>query len=86
LDLGPVYGVEVSEDGCVRVNMTLTKIRCIFTHRVFVPVYDAPGALLGGAEVEVVPVWNDERLNDKAQRALAESKSAMFRTIGRRGL
>ena len=86
MDLGPVYGVEVSEDGCVRVNMTLTKIRCIFTHRVFVPVYDAPGALLGGAEVEVVPVWNDERLNDKAQRALAESKSAMFRTIGRRGL
>ena len=86
MDLGPVYGVEVSEEGCVRVNMTLTKIRCIFTHRVFVPVYDAPGALLGGAEVEVVPVWNDERLNDKAQRALAESKSAMFRTIGRRGL
>ena len=85
MDLGPVYGVEVSEDGCVRVNMTLTKIRCIFTHRVFVPVYDALGALLGGAEVEVVPVWNDERLNDKAQRALAESKSAMFRTIGRRG-
>ena len=85
MDLGPVYGVEVSEDGCVRVNMTLTKIRCIFTHRVFAPVYDAPGALLDVGEVEVVPVRTDERLNDKAQRALAESKSAMFRTIGRRG-
>jgi len=90
LDLGLVYGVEVQGDGRVRVDMTLTEVGCIFTHRVFGEVYDAVEALPGAEEVEVVPrwspVWTPERLNPKARRALEGSRNAMFQMIKRRGL
>ncbi len=90
LDLGLVYGVEVHEDGCVRVDMTLTELGCIFTHWVFGDVYDALEALPGAKEVEVVPrwtpVWTEERLNQKAKSALADSRSAMFQAMKGRGL
>jgi metal-sulfur cluster biosynthetic enzyme len=90
LDLGLVYGVEVQEDGRVRVDMTLTEIGCIFTHRVIGAAYDAVEALPETKEVEVVPrwapVWTEERLNQKARRAFEGSRNAMFRTIKRRGL
>lgn len=89
LDLGLVYGVE-AKDGRVQVDMTLTELGCIFTHRVFGDVYDAVEALPGAEEVEVVPrwtpVWTEERLNQKARSALEGSRNAMFRTIKRRGL
>ena len=85
LDLGLVYGVEAQEDGRVRIDLTLTEIECIFTHRIFGAVYDVVEALPGVKEVEVVPrwtpVWAEERLNQKARSALADSRSAMFRTI-----
>ncbi len=78
LDIGLVYGVEVQEDGRVRVDMTLTEVGCIFTHRVFGDVYEAVEALPGVKEVEVVPrwtpVWTEERLNQKARSALAISR------------
>jgi hypothetical protein len=32
------------------------------------------------------PVWTEERLNQKARRALEGSRNIMFRTIKRRGL
>ena len=32
------------------------------------------------------PVWTEERLNQKARRALEGSRNVMFRTIKRRGL
>ncbi len=87
LDIGLVYGVEVQEDGRVRVDMTLTELGCIFTHRVFGDVYEAVEALPGVKEVEVVPrwtpVWTEERLNQKARSALADSRNAMFRTVKR---
>jgi len=90
LDLGLVYGVDTQEDGRVRVDLTLTEIGCIFTHRIFGAVYDAVEALPGVKEVEVVPrwtpVWTEERLSQKARSALADSRSAMFRTIKGRGL
>ena len=87
--LGLVYSVE-AKDGRVRVDMTLTEVGCIFTHRVFSAVYDAIEALTGVKEVEVVPrwtpVWTEERLNQKARAALEGSRTAMFRTIKRRSL
>lgn len=90
LDLGLVYDVKVREGGSVRVEMTLTELGCIFTHRVFGGVYDVLEALPGVKEVEVVPrwapVWSPERLNHKAKSALADSHGAMFQTIKRRGL
>jgi len=89
LDLGLVYSVE-AKDGRVRVDMTLTEVGCIFTHRVFSDVYDAIEALTGVKEVEVVPrwtpVWTEECLNQKARTALEGSRTAMFRTIKRRSL
>jgi metal-sulfur cluster biosynthetic enzyme len=89
LDLGLVYSVE-AKDGRVRVDMTLTEVGCIFTHRVFSDVYEAIEALTGVKEVEVVPrwtpVWTEERLNQKARIALEGSRTAMFRTIKRRSL
>ena len=90
LDLGLVYDVEVQEDGRIRIDMTLTELGCIFTHRVFGEVYDAVEALPEAKEVEVVPrwsqVWTPERLNQKARRALEGSRNAMFQTIKRRDL
>ena len=90
LDLGLVYGVEVQEGSSVRVDMTLTEVGCIFTHRVFGDVYEAVEALPEVKEVEVVPrwtpVWTPERLNQKAKQALEGSRNAMFRTIKRRNL
>jgi metal-sulfur cluster biosynthetic enzyme len=93
LDLGLVYGVETQEGqegGRVRVEMTLTEVGCIFTHRVFGDVYDALEALPEVEEVEVVPrwmpVWTPERLNQKAKQALEGSCNAMFETIKRRSV
>jgi metal-sulfur cluster biosynthetic enzyme len=90
LDLGLVYGVEAQEGGRVRVEMTLTEVGCIFTHRVFGDVYDALEALPEVEEVEVVPrwtpVWTPERLNQKAKQALEGSCNAMFETIKRRSV
>jgi metal-sulfur cluster biosynthetic enzyme len=90
LDLGLVYGVEVQEGGRVRIDLTLTELGCIFTHRVFGGVYDAVEALPGAKKVEVTPrwtpVWTEERLNQKARSALADSRSAMFRTLKRSAL
>ncbi len=84
LDLGLVYGVEVHE-GRVRIDMTLTEIGCIFTHRIIGAVYDAIEALPGAEEVEVVPrwtpVWTPERLNQKAVSALEGSRNAMFKKL-----
>ena len=89
LDLGLVYGVE-AHNGRVRVDITLTELGCIFTHRVFGEVYDAVEALPEAKEVEVVPcwspVWTPERLNQKARRAIEGSRNAMVQTIKRRGL
>ena len=89
LDLGLVYSVE-AKDGHVKVDMTLTEVGCIFTHRVFGDVYEAIEALTGVKEVEVVPrwtpVWTEERLNQKARTALEGSRTAMSRTINRRSL
>jgi metal-sulfur cluster biosynthetic enzyme len=90
LDLGLVYGVEAQEDGRVRIDMTLTELGCIFTHRIFGAVYDAVEALPGVKGVEVVPrwtpVWTEERLNRKARSALEDSRNTMFRTMKGRGL
>ena len=90
LDLGLVYGVEAQEGGRVRVDMTLTEVGCIFTHRVFGDVYEAVEALPEVKEVEVVPrwtpVWTPERLNQKANHALEGSRNVMFRTVKRRSL
>lgn len=89
LDLGLVYGVEV-QDGRVRIDITLTEVGCIFTHRIIGAVYDAIEALPEAKEVEVIPrwapAWTPERLNEKARHALEGSRVAMFHTIKRRGL
>ncbi len=87
VDLGLIYGVEV-DDGAVNVEMTFTEIGCVFTHVIGSGVYDAVGALPGVERVELtprwLPIWTEDRVNEKASRALSGNRSAMLQKMKRR--
>lgn len=89
VDLGLVYGVEV-DNGAVNVEMTFTEIGCVFTHVIGTRVYDAVGALPGVDSVELtprwLPLWTEDRVNEKASKALSGNRSAMLQKIKRRSL
>lgn len=89
VDLGLIYGVEI-DDGAVNVEMTFTEIGCVFTHVIGSEVYDAVGALPGVERVELtprwLPIWTEDRVNEKAARALSGNRSAMLQKIKRRSL
>jgi metal-sulfur cluster biosynthetic enzyme len=89
VDLGLIYGVEV-EDGAVTVEMTFTEIGCVFTHVIGSEVYDAVQALPGVERVELtprwLPIWTEDRVNEKASRALSGNRSAMLQRMKRRSL
>lgn len=89
VDLGLVYDVSI-EERCVEVAITFTEIGCIFTHTIGVKVYDTVSALPGVEHVEIVPrwlpIWTQDRLNDKASQALARQRVQMFENVKRRGL
>lgn len=89
VDLGLVYGVEV-DDGAVNVEMTFTEIGCVFTHVIGSGVHDAVGALPGVESVELtpcwLPLWTEDRVNEKASKALSGNRSAMLEKMKRRSL
>jgi metal-sulfur cluster biosynthetic enzyme len=89
VDLGLIYGVEV-DDGAVNIEMTFTEIGCIFTHVIGSGVYDAVGALPGVERVELtprwLPLWTEDRLNEKASKAISGNRSAMLRKMKRKSL
>lgn len=89
VDLGLVYGVEI-EDGAVNVEMTFTEIGCVFTHVIGSEVYDAVEALPGVESVELtprwLPIWTEDRLNERASRALSGNRGAMLRKLKRKSL
>jgi len=89
VDLGLVYGVEV-DGGAVNVEITFTEIGCIFTHVIGCGVHDAVGALPGVESVELtprwLPLWTEERVNEKASRALSGNRSAMLRKLKHKSL
>jgi metal-sulfur cluster biosynthetic enzyme len=89
VDLGLIYAVEV-DDGAVNIEMTYTEIGCIFTHVIGSGVYDAVGALPGVERVELtprwLPLWTEDRLNEKASKAISGNRSAMLRKMKRKCL
>jgi metal-sulfur cluster biosynthetic enzyme len=89
VDLGLIYGVEV-KGGAVNVEITFTEIGCIFTHVIGCGVHDAVGALAGVESVQItprwLPLWTEERVNEKASRALSGNREAMLRKLKHKSL
>lgn len=89
VDLGLIYRVEV-DDGAVNVEMTFTEIGCVFTHVIGSGVYDAVEALPGVERVELtprwLPIWTEDRVNEKASKALSGNRSVMLQKMKRRSL
>ena len=89
VDLGLIYGVEI-DDGLVNIEMTFTEIGCVFTHVIGSGVHDAVGALPGVERVELtprwLPLWTEDRVNEKASRALSGNRSAMLQKMKHRSL
>ncbi len=89
VDLGLVYGVEV-QNGAVNVEITFTEIGCIFTHVIGSGVHDVVGALPGVESVELtprwLPLWTEDRVNEKASEALSRNRDAMLQKMERKSL
>ena len=73
-ELGLIYAIEISEDGAVKVEMTLTAPACPSAQELPEQVREAVLALPGctGCEVEVVwdPPWDQSRMTEDARLAL----------------
>ena len=75
VDLGLVYDVTVSDEGVVRIKMTLTTPACPYGEMLLAMVYKEVEALAGVTKVEVVMVWDPpwdpkEMCSDFAKDAL----------------
>lgn len=74
VDLGLVYGIDVSDEGKVTVTMTLTAMGCPLAGMINQMVEAAVGDVEGVKEVEVNIVWNPpwtkERMSRMARMAL----------------
>lgn len=73
-ELGLVYAVDLSDDGKVRVEMTLTAPACPSAQELPIEVRDAVMAVPGvtDCEVETVwdPPWDPSRMSDEARLQL----------------
>ena len=74
VSLGLIYGIEISEDNVVSVNMTMTVPGCPLQNQI---LYSAEQAILGiegvkDAVVQLVwePPWNPAMMNDEAKKRL----------------
>ncbi|WP_054950208.1 metal-sulfur cluster assembly factor [Numidum massiliense] len=74
VDLGLVYGIDVSDEGKVTVTMTLTAMGCPLAGMINQMVEAAVSDVEGVKEVEVNIVWNPpwtkERMSRMARMAL----------------
>lgn len=74
IDLGLVYGVDVSEPGDVRVRMTLTSPGCPAGAEIIQGVRDVAADLEGvnSVDVELVwePYWTPERMDPRVRAFL----------------
>lgn len=75
VDLGLIYDVDVSDDGVVRVKMTLTTPACPYGEMLLAMVHREVEQLEGVTKVEVVLVWDPpwdpkEMCSDFAKDAL----------------
>jgi len=73
-ELGLIYDLEQSEDGSVRVEMSLTAPGCPVAGEMPGQVADAVASVQGVGEVEVrlvwEPAWTMERMSEEARLAL----------------
>ena len=73
-ELGLIYDLEQSEDGSVRVEMSLTAPGCPVAGEMPGMVADAVAGVQGVGEVEVrlvwEPAWTMERMSEEARLAL----------------
>jgi metal-sulfur cluster biosynthetic enzyme len=74
VDLGLVYDVDVSEDGSVHIEYTLTTMGCpigpLIEHQMQSLLANVPG--VSGVEAEMVlrPPWSPEMMSEEAKAAL----------------
>jgi FeS assembly SUF system protein len=72
--LGLVYGIEISDEGDVRIRMTLTTPHCPVAASLPVEVQSKVGGIAGvkSVDVEVIwdPPWDPGRMSDSAKLQL----------------
>ena len=74
VDLGLIYGVEVSPDDKVRVTMTLTTPGCGMAHNIAMQVkqraMQVPGVKEASVTVVWEPAWSPQRMSEEARKKL----------------
>lgn len=74
VDLGLVYRLDITDDGQVEVDLTLTSIGCPAAPQILEAAKSAIESVDGvkSAQVNLVwtPPWGPERMSEKAKRAL----------------
>ncbi|MBI3332494.1 MAG: DUF59 domain-containing protein [Candidatus Omnitrophica bacterium] len=74
VDLGLIYGVEVSPEEKVKVTMTLTTPGCGMAHNIAMQVkqraLQVPGVKEATVTVVWEPAWNPSRMSDAAKKQL----------------
>ena len=77
VDLGLIYRLDVSDDGVVDMDMTLTAIGCPAAPQILEAAKRAVESVEGVREAKVnlvwMPPWTPERMSDRAKRALGRA-------------
>ncbi len=73
-ELGLIYKVDIGDDGCVEIDMTLTAPGCPVAGEMPVWVRNAVNAVPGVSDTKVnmvfTPPWDQSRMSDEARIAL----------------
>ena len=74
VDLGLVYNVEISEDGAISIEYTLTTMGCpigpLIEHQMQSFLENVPGVTSVEAEMVLRPPWTPEMMSEEAKAAL----------------
>ena len=77
VDLGLVYGCEVSEDGTVKVQMTLTFPGCgmgpYIANNAREKIMELPGVEEANVEMVFDPPWTPDKISDEIKQELGIS-------------
>jgi FeS assembly SUF system protein len=73
-ELGLIYKVDIGDDGCVEIDMTLTAPGCPVAGEMPIWVCNAVNAVPGVSDTKVnmvfTPPWDQSRMSDEARIAL----------------
>jgi metal-sulfur cluster biosynthetic enzyme len=74
VDLGLVYDVEISEEGAISIEYTLTTMGCpigpLIEHQMQSFLENVPGVTSVEAEMVLRPPWTPEMMSEEAKAAL----------------